>query len=129
MYGDGDDTGSRAGFVGRRGLMAFILDVIAASAPPLVPPNLLASTVNGGGGGGKTPLSSASSSGSPQKGEQSRAEFSAAGAAPHPVVDLEQELEGVLAKMAGVVLAEVRQEGQRRDRSARWLALRGRSGG
>lgn len=116
MYGDGDGavTGSKAGLVGRRGLMAFILDIIAASPPLLAPPDLSAVAVNGGAGGrggcGSTPLSSASSL-SPQEGRgQGRVHVvaAAAGAPTPPAVDLEMELEGVLAKMAGVVLAEVR---------------------
>lgn len=120
MYGDegGTGGGSRAGFVGRRGLMAFILDVIAASPPLLAPPDLIAVTANGGG---KASLSSASSSVSPQQREHGRVDVAAAGAATQPAVDLEQALEGVLAKMAGVVLAEVSQKG-RRDGSARWLS-------
>eukprot|EP00903_Cladosiphon_okamuranus_P005516 g5495.t1 len=104
MYGDGDGTdGSRAAFVGRRGLMAFILDVIAASPPLLAPPDLVDFTDNGGG---KTSLSSASSSVSPQQREHGRVDAAASGATAQPTVDLEQALEGVLAKMAGVVLAE-----------------------
>lgn len=112
MYGGGDGSGngngSRPGFVGRRGLMAFILDIIAASPPLLAPPNLVAVTVNDGG---KTPRCPASPA-SPRQGEQGRAGVAAADAVQQPV-DLEHELEGVLAKMAGVVLAEVRRgEGQ-----------------
>lgn len=141
MYGDGDGavTGSKAGLVGRRGLMAFILDIIAASPPLLAPPDLSAVAVNGGGGGGggrggggdNTPLSSASSLSPQEGGGQGRVHVvaAAAGAPTPPAVDLEMELEGVLAKMAGVVLAEVRKRkgetagrtGQ--DRSPRCLYL------
>eukprot|EP00903_Cladosiphon_okamuranus_P005517 g5495.t2 len=53
-----------------------------------------------------TSLSSASSSVSPQQREHGRVDAAASGATAQPTVDLEQALEGVLAKMAGVVLAE-----------------------
>lgn len=114
MYGDGDGGGSRAGFVGRRGLMAFILDIIAASPPPLAPPDLAAVAAAAAGGGSKASRFSASSVSPQQQEEQEQGRAGAAiasGATPQPAVDLEQELEGVLSKMAGVVLAEVRKEG------------------
>lgn len=123
MYGDA----SKGGLVGREGLKAFILDVIAASPPLLAPPDLVVVADgdeggggDGGGGGGdgvsETSRPSASKTVLPhEKRTEGRAGVVAAAdaacAAVLPQPDLEKELGGVLAGMAGVVLAEVHAKG------------------
>ncbi|CAM9789078.1 unnamed protein product [Pylaiella littoralis] len=112
MYGDA----SKGGFVGREGLKAFILDVIAASPPLLAPPDLVVVADGDEGGGGsdgvsETPRPSASKTVLPhEKRTEGRAGVVAAAdaacAAVLPQPDLEKELGGVLAGMARVVLAE-----------------------
>ncbi|CAM9342500.1 unnamed protein product [Ectocarpus fasciculatus] len=91
MYGDA----SRGGLVGREGLKALILDVIAASPPLLTPPSL---AVTGGGGGGGTSESPRSSSAWALQPHQQQEQ--------QQQPDFEKELGGILAKMAEVVLTE-----------------------
>ncbi|CAM9290624.1 unnamed protein product [Ectocarpus sp. 12 AP-2014] len=87
MYGDA----SRGGLVGREGLKALILDVIAAS-PPLLTPPALAVTSGGGGSSSDSPRSSSAWALQQQQQQQQP--------------DFEKELGGILAKMADVVLTE-----------------------
>lgn len=95
--------------MGREGLKAFILDIITASPPLLVPP----SHAGAGGYGVSNGESSRSSASAVQpqqtEKEKGRASIRAASAAPQP--NLERELDGVLAKMAAVVLNEVSEQG------------------
>ncbi|CAN0439388.1 unnamed protein product [Ectocarpus sp. 12 AP-2014] len=88
MYGDA----SRGGLVGREGLQALILDVIAAS-PPLLTPPALAVTDGGGVSSSESPRSSSAWALQQQQQQQQQPDF-------------EKELGGILAKMADVVLAE-----------------------
>lgn len=106
--------------MGREGLKAFILDIVAASPPLQAPPDHDDAVVGENGYGGESGASSSSRSWvnssasavqlqqTEKEREKEKGRFSvpaAAGASPQP--DLERELEVVLAKMAGVVLTEV----------------------
>ncbi len=131
--------------VGREGLKAFILDIVAASPPLQAPPDYGDAVVGGCGDGdgagdesGATSSSRsfswADSSASAVQLQQSEEEKenekghrvsvpAAAGVGPGPGAgpqpDLERELEGVLAKMAGVVLTEVSEVGTHGGTEAR----------
>lgn len=98
MYGDA----SKGGLVGREGIQAFILDILAASPPPFAPPENLEHRYDGGTnekGLDQTPAVRA------RRVDSVAGEASGGTGVPEP--DFEAELEHVLSKMAGVVLAEV----------------------
>lgn len=102
MYGVGNGGGFS---VGREGLQAFILDIIAASPSPLAPIPLPFPLDHGDNFGGeklrRSPLVPL-----PQRGSHGRGGGGGEGGVVG-VPDFEVELKSVLVKMADVVLAEV----------------------
>ncbi|CAM9249070.1 unnamed protein product [Scytosiphon promiscuus] len=121
MYGDA----GRGGLVCREGLKVFILDIIAASPPLNAPPPYLSLDAEDTCAS-SVPLSAArqrqqnnTRTGGRASGGGGRGD-GAAGAASQP--DFEQELDGVLAKMAGVVLSEYDADGDGLLTEKEWKA-------